>query len=115
MPVSAAAAATAIFPISAAAGKNSDISSRPSAALWLAPTIEGSTKRLRIRICIIIPATAIDAPVNTRADVRGRRLTSMSRMSSDSERTCRQLKSATPTERLTIKSTASASRFDRLK
>ena len=32
-----------------------------------------------------------------------------------SERTCCQLKSATPTERLTIKSTASASRFDRLK
>ena len=32
-----------------------------------------------------------------------------------SERTCRQLKSSTPTERLTIKSTASASRFGRLK
>ena len=32
-----------------------------------------------------------------------------------SERMCRQLKSTTPTERLTIKSTTSASRFDRLK
>ena len=74
IPNNAATAATLIFSNNAAEGANNAISSKPSAADWLAPTIEGSTNRFFNKICIIVPATAIDAPTNTMAKVRGRRL-----------------------------------------
>ena|GEM_PF-5565928 len=74
IPANAAAAATLIFTNNAAEGANNAISSSPNAADWLAPTIEGSTNLFFSKICIIIPATAIDAPTNTMANVRGRRL-----------------------------------------
>ena len=77
IPAIAAAAPTDILNSGATDGANSIISSKAKAALWLAPTIEGSTKRFFIRICIIMPATASDAPLNTTANVRGRRLISI--------------------------------------
>ncbi len=88
-------------------GKYKPTKSKPSPALWVAPTIEGSTKRFFNTTCRIIPATAREAPVKIMASVRGRRLTSNS---------CRSLltdcwvnachspcheKSATPTDKLT--------------
>ena len=111
IPAIAAAAATDILVISAAAGKNKAIISKPKAALWLAPTIDGSTKRLRIRICIIMPATASEAPVSTMAKVRGRRLVSINCISSEKCSSLDQLKSATPMERLAANSSISAARF----
>ncbi len=78
MPANAAAAATDIFTISVAAGNSKAISKSPSEALWVAPTIEGSIKRFFIKICKIMPATAIEAPVSTMANVRGSRLVSSS-------------------------------------
>lgn len=70
---------------------------------------------MRIRICIIIPATAIDEPVSTIANVRGRRLMNMTCWLSDSENTSDQRKSATPTDRLTANNTAYSRRFTRLR
>ena len=109
MPASAVTAAADIPTSCGAAGKYSDISSMPSAALWLAPTIDGSTKRFFSRICIIIPATAIEAPVSTTAKVRGRRLIIISCISSDSENRRLHWKSATPTDRLAANSSGIAS------
>ena len=108
IPISAETAATDIFASSGAAGSSRVINSKPKAALWLAPTIDGSTKRLRIKICIIMPATAIDAPVSTIANVRGRRLMNMTCWLSDSENRADHLNSATPTDRLTTNNISSA-------
>ena len=74
IPSNAAAAATLILTNNAAAGANNAISSKPNAADWLAPTIDGSTNLFFNKICIIVPATAIEAPSNTMAKVRGKRL-----------------------------------------
>ena len=107
MPSSAATAATDIFASRGAAGSSSAISSSAKVALWLAPTMEGSTKRFFSRICIIMPATPMDAPVSTMANVRGRRLVIMTWVLSFRlpEKSFAQENSATPTDRLTANRT----------
>ena len=58
-----------------------------------------------------MPATASDAPLNTTAKVRGRRLTTIRRRLSEGANTCAQLNSATPIERLRPNSSSRPSRL----
>ena len=114
IPAIAAAAPTDILNSGATDGANSIISSKAKAALWLAPTIEGSTKRFFIRICIIMPATASEAPLNTTANVRGRRLISINCILSAEEKIRDQWNSATPTDKLNANSGSNINRLARL-
>ena len=74
MPTNANAVEIPILKNVLICGNNKLASKIPNAALWVVPIIDGSTKRFFSTTCMVIPATATDAPVNTIANVRGRRL-----------------------------------------
>ena len=62
-----------------------------------------------------MPATAIDAPVSTMANVRGRRLMNITCWLSESENRADQSNWATPTDRLTANNIKSAMPLIRFK
>ena len=94
--------ATTILAQIGAAGAQSVMARRPSAAPSAVPVVPGSTKRLRTSCCITTPAMASAAPVRITASVRGRR---------DKAKTCASIPAA-PTSRLTAaKGSNTASRI----
>ncbi len=74
VPARAVTDATNILPKTGVSGANRITNRMPRLADSTVPAVDGSTKRLRVSICMIMPATAIDMPARMIASVRGMRL-----------------------------------------
>ena len=104
VPASAKTEATSIRTKIGVSGATSVTARMPRLAESTVPTVDGSTKRLRAIICMIVPATAIDTPASMIAAVRGMRLASMicaAWLSPPWPNRARGEMSLTPTNRLT--------------
>ena len=99
-PMMAAKQANNIFSVTEPCGISNVTNNKPKAAACVVPVIDGSTKRLRISICIIKPAFAIDMPVRITEAVRGIRLAKKTSRAASSVKSVWIDTSLTPMKRL---------------